>query len=243
MFIDRKQMRKTADELVKNNAKVAYGIMVVPFIIIILVRIVISLLDIYYLVDVINLLYIVGVPFLISITLFKVIKSEEISFKKSLSMENKDNLLRYYLGALLLNVYAFLWTLLFIIPGLIKSFSYSMTPFIMKEDPSLNANQAITRSREMMDGYKKDIFFIYFRYYILPVVLMTIGVAAYSVSFVALLFGIEVVGAYILSLLVLGIISPIIAIVLFIRNCARYYAATAIFYEKLTRENTMKDVF
>ena len=58
----------------------------------------------------------------------------------------------------LIGLYTFLWTLLFIIPGIIKAFSYSMTPFILADDPNLTANQAITRSRELMDGHKWQLF-------------------------------------------------------------------------------------
>lgn len=58
----------------------------------------------------------------------------------------------------LVGLYTFLWTLLLIIPGIIKSFSYAMTPFIMADHPELTANQAITRSREIMDGHKWELF-------------------------------------------------------------------------------------
>ena len=58
----------------------------------------------------------------------------------------------------LVGLYTLLWTLLFIIPGLIKSLSYAMTPFVLADDPNLTANQAITRSRELMDGHKWELF-------------------------------------------------------------------------------------
>lgn len=62
---------------------------------------------------------------------------------------------------LLTNIYIFLWTLLFIVPGIIKSFAYSMTPYILVEEPALTANQAIDRSRAMMKGHKFDLFWLY----------------------------------------------------------------------------------
>lgn len=55
---------------------------------------------------------------------------------------------------LLISVYTLLWTLLFIIPGLVKAYSYAMTPYIMAEHPFLTANEAITESRRIMDGNK-----------------------------------------------------------------------------------------
>lgn len=62
---------------------------------------------------------------------------------------------------LLVNIYVFLWTLLFIVPGIIKTFSYAMTPYILVEEPELTANQAIDKSRAMMKGHKFDLFWLY----------------------------------------------------------------------------------
>lgn len=59
---------------------------------------------------------------------------------------------------LLVGVFTFLWSLLFVIPGIIKSYSYAMTPFILAEHPELSENAAITRSREIMDGNKWRLF-------------------------------------------------------------------------------------
>ena len=56
------------------------------------------------------------------------------------------------------DLYIFLWSLLFIIPGIVKSFSYAMTPFIMAENPEMSANDAITASRVLMDGHKGELF-------------------------------------------------------------------------------------
>lgn len=71
------------------------------------------------------------------------------------------NLLRNVGGMLLVGVFTFLWTLLLIIPGIIKSLAYSMTPFILKDYPELSANQAINLSMKMMEGRKFDLFYLY----------------------------------------------------------------------------------
>lgn len=57
-------------------------------------------------------------------------------------------------------LYIFLWSLLFIIPGIVKTYAYAMTPFIMAENPEMTANEAITASREMMDGHKLELFWL-----------------------------------------------------------------------------------
>lgn len=61
----------------------------------------------------------------------------------------------------LMYVLVFLWSLLFIIPGIIKSFSYAMTPFIVDENPELSPSEAIHRSRMMMKGHKFDLFWLW----------------------------------------------------------------------------------
>ncbi len=58
----------------------------------------------------------------------------------------------------LMGLYMILWTLLFIIPGIIKSYSYAMTPYILAEHPEMSVNEAITESRRMMDGNKWRLF-------------------------------------------------------------------------------------
>lgn len=52
----------------------------------------------------------------------------------------------------------FLWYLLLIIPGIIKSYEYMMVPYILAEEPNLDSSEIITRSREITDGHKFDIF-------------------------------------------------------------------------------------
>ena len=63
-----------------------------------------------------------------------------------------------FLQAFLRGLYTFLWTLLFIIPGIVKSFAYAMTPFLMAEDPNLTAKEAIKLSQEKMMGHKGELF-------------------------------------------------------------------------------------
>ena len=62
------------------------------------------------------------------------------------------------LGILHMAVLTLLWTLLLIIPGIIKSFSYAMTPFILVDRPELSTREAIHESRRMMKGRKWDLF-------------------------------------------------------------------------------------
>ena len=64
------------------------------------------------------------------------------------------------LAGFLIGLYTFLWFLLLIIPGIIKSYGYSMTLFIMAEEPDISATEAIKRSEAMMKGYKWKYFLL-----------------------------------------------------------------------------------
>jgi len=58
----------------------------------------------------------------------------------------------------LMHVYLFLWSLLFAIPGIIKGYAYRLVPFILADNPDMDPDDAITLSREMMNGQKFDAF-------------------------------------------------------------------------------------
>lgn len=62
--------------------------------------------------------------------------------------------------AFLRGLYTFLWSLLFIIPGIVAGYSYAMTPFIMSEHPDMPASEAIRASKELMDGHKGELFWL-----------------------------------------------------------------------------------
>ncbi len=61
-------------------------------------------------------------------------------------------------------LYIFLWSLLFIIPGIVKAYSYAMTPYILAEHPEMTANEAITESRYIMHGNKWRLFCLEFSF-------------------------------------------------------------------------------
>jgi len=69
-----------------------------------------------------------------------------------------DRFSQGFLQAFLRGLYTFLWALLFVIPGIVKSFGYAMTPFLMAEDPNLTAKEAIKLSQERMMGHKGELF-------------------------------------------------------------------------------------
>lgn len=83
---------------------------------------------------------------------------------------------------LLTGIFTFLWSLLLIIPGIIKMYSYSMGYFILADRPDLSGNQARKRSMYLMKGHKWQLFcldFSFIGWYLLS--LLTLGILAFWV--------------------------------------------------------------
>ena len=82
-----------------------------------------------------------------------------------------ENLFEYFshwkttiIARLLRALYVFLWSLLFIIPGIVAVFSYAMTDYILAETPELTADEAITQSKTMMYGNRFRFFCLQFSF-------------------------------------------------------------------------------
>lgn len=76
------------------------------------------------------------------------------------------------------NLFVFLWSLLFVIPGIVKFYAYRMVPYILSEKPDLNWRDALSYSEEMMNGHKWECFVYdlsFIGWYLLSAV--TIGLA------------------------------------------------------------------
>lgn len=84
---------------------------------------------------------------------------------------------------LLEGLYIALWTLLFIIPGFIAAYKYAMAPFIMLENPDMTASEAITASKDLMDGHKWELFCLDFSFIGWHLVsILTLGIGALVVN-------------------------------------------------------------
>lgn len=80
---------------------------------------------------------------------------------------------------MLKGIYNFLWTLLLIIPGIIKFYAYRMVPYILADNPNIGANRAIELSQKMMDSNKFSLFVLdisFIGWYLLGALLFGIGI-------------------------------------------------------------------
>lgn len=87
----------------------------------------------------------------INVALGNVIKVED-------SLSGFDDFWSAFKLYFLICFFTYLWTLLFIIPGIIKSISYSMSMCILAENKGKSALQCINESKKMTEGHKKEIF-------------------------------------------------------------------------------------
>ena len=61
-------------------------------------------------------------------------------------------------GMFLVSLYTVLWSLLLIIPGIIKAYQYSMMPYLLVDRPDLSIRECFKMSKEMTDGHKWHLF-------------------------------------------------------------------------------------
>lgn len=94
------------------------------------------------------------------VTAFLEDKRTGAGFNVAMLFAGYKDFLRIVGTYLLTYLYVFLWTLLLIIPGIIKSLSYSQVLFVLKDNPELSYDAAIERSMAMMDGHKLRYFWL-----------------------------------------------------------------------------------
>ena len=103
-------------------------------------------------------------PFTLSIAYCSLTVSNNQDIKVEDAFIGFQDFVRSFLAYIINSIFIFLWSLLLIIPGIIKTLSYSMTFFILQEDKNISANDARKLSMEMMNGYKWKLFCLYFSF-------------------------------------------------------------------------------
>lgn len=116
----------------------------------------------------------------------------------------------------------FLWSLVLVIPGIVKQYSYAMTPYIMYEYPECIVEDAMNQSQEMMYGNKWRLFCLHFSFIgweLLLVVISGFGIAGGLFGFVSML----------------GILLNLVAVLIAEFILAAYQeAAQAAFYREIS---------
>ena len=99
-------------------------------------------------------------PMLLGYTLFGLTISRNQETRLELLFMGFNRFGTALVAYLLMVLYIVLWSILFIIPGIIAALSYSMTFFIISDDNSIEAMDALRKSKKMMMGYKMKLFML-----------------------------------------------------------------------------------
>jgi uncharacterized membrane protein len=74
------------------------------------------------------------------------------------SFSGFDDFFSAFKVTFLVGFYTFLWSLLFIIPGIIKGYSYSMAMYVLADNKGMSARECIAESKKMTNGHKAELF-------------------------------------------------------------------------------------
>ncbi len=77
---------------------------------------------------------------------------------RSLYKEGFDHYGKYFAVGFMRNLVVGLWTLLLIVPGIVKNYAYSQVEYIIHDNPNLSPSEARKMSDIMTKGYKSDLF-------------------------------------------------------------------------------------
>ena len=84
---------------------------------------------------------------------------------------------------ILIGVFTCLWSLLLIVPGIIKGLSYSMSPFILAENPDMTAQEALNESKRIMKGNVGKLFILQLSFFPwMLLTMITFGIASIYVA-------------------------------------------------------------
>lgn len=138
-----------------------WGLAIGTFVIYIIIIVAINIIPVA---GIIGSLIISG-PMNLGIVIFSLCLSRNQEARLEQIFEGFNNFGTALAAYLLMALFTILWMLLLIIPGIIAALSYSMTYYILADDNSISARDAINKSKIMMDGYKWKFFCLGLRFF------------------------------------------------------------------------------
>lgn len=159
----------------------------------------------------------------------KNIRGEEESFKVARLFDGFKDYVRITFTQLLVNVCTILWSILLIVPGIMKYYSYAMTPYVLYDNPKVGYGSAMDISSKMMYGYRFKLFGLQCLF-----VLVCLGFSILN-AFVTPLFALSVFAGFGVVILLMIVYAIFVAgfIVWF---SSLYYSSCANFYDQLKKE-------
>jgi uncharacterized membrane protein len=147
-------------QMARESLKGKWGLVIGTFVVYLLVAVILEIIPI---IGPIASLIISG-PLVLGLAIFSLSISRNQDAKLEQIFQGFSNFGTALGAYLLMILFIILWTLLLIIPGIIAAISYSMTFYILADDNSIGAMDAIDKSKKMMDGYKWKYFCLGLRF-------------------------------------------------------------------------------
>lgn len=104
--------------------------------------------------------FLVMAPLTVGLAKFFLILADKKETDISTLFSEFKNYLNTLVLSILTDLFTFLWSLLFIIPGIIAALGYAMAPYIIAEHPEIKAADALKMSKKMMKGNKGKLFLL-----------------------------------------------------------------------------------
>jgi uncharacterized membrane protein len=119
----------------------------------------------------------IGGPFALGAAIFSLSISRGREAKLEQIFDGFNRFSTALVAYLLLVLYVILWALLLIVPGIIAALGYAMTFYILADDPAIKPQEALNKSKTMMNGYKLKLFYLSLRLFLLALLcLLTLGI-------------------------------------------------------------------
>ncbi len=120
---------------------------------------------------------IVGGPFALGAAMFSLSISRGTEATVEQIFQGFNRFTTALVAFLLVILYVVLWMLLLIVPGIIAALSYSMTFYIIADDPIIKPEDALRKSKAMMNGFKLKLFYLFLRFLLLSLLcIITLGI-------------------------------------------------------------------
>jgi uncharacterized membrane protein len=120
---------------------------------------------------------IIGGPFALGAAFFSLSIARNQEARLEMIFQGFKHFTTALVAYLLMMLYVLLWTLLLIVPGIIAALSYAMTWYIIADDPTIRAEDALKKSKTMMDGHKLKLFYLGLRFFLLGLLcILTLGI-------------------------------------------------------------------
>lgn len=116
-------------------------------------------------------------PFMLGAAIFSLHLARRQEARMEQIFQGFGNFMTAFGAYLLILLFVALWTLLLVVPGIISALSYAMTFYILADEPSLKAADALRRSKAMMLGYKWKLLGLCLRFFLLAIFcVLTLGI-------------------------------------------------------------------